>query len=150
MTPLPTSLQHVDAALHLAPEGARVDADHQHADDLAAQMPTALNTAASSGMAITPPQKRGARMRCTGSTAIISMALKLLARLHEADLGREGGAGAAGEQQRRARPGPSSRTRLSATSRPSARTSRSAAGVVALQRQHEADEQARHAMIASE
>jgi hypothetical protein len=37
-------------------------------------MPTALNTAASSGMVMTPAQKRGARMRCTGSTAIISMA----------------------------------------------------------------------------
>jgi len=37
--------------------------------------PTALNTAASIGMAITAPQNRGARMRDTGSTAIISMAL---------------------------------------------------------------------------
>ncbi len=30
-TPLPTSLPAVDAALHLAPERARVDAQHQRA-----------------------------------------------------------------------------------------------------------------------
>ena len=82
-------------------------------------MPTALNTAASRGMAITPPQNRGARMRRTGSTAIISMAescsparIKPISAVNEAP----------------ARPanssavitGPSSRTRLSATSSPTA------------------------------
>ena len=37
-------------------------------------MPTAENSAASSGIAMTPPMKRGTRMRLRGSTAIISIA----------------------------------------------------------------------------
>src|SRR6218665_2213217 len=36
-------------------------------------MPTAEKTAASKGIAMKPPQKRGASTRCTGSTAIISI-----------------------------------------------------------------------------
>jgi hypothetical protein len=51
-------------------------------------------------MAITPPQKRGARIRCTGSTAIIFHGAELLARLHQADFGRERSAGPPGKQQR--------------------------------------------------
>ncbi len=53
-------------------------------------MPTALNTAASSGMAMMPPQKRGARMRRIGSTAIISMADSCSPAFIEADFGGRG------------------------------------------------------------
>jgi hypothetical protein len=107
-------------------------------------MPTALNTAASSGMVMTPAQKRGARMRCTGSTAIISMALscspafmrpisavsdvparpcKQQRRDHRPEFAHQ--AERDQQAQRLGRPVPLQR-------------------VIALQPEHEADEEARH------
>ena len=82
-------------------------------------MPTALNTAASSGMAITPPQKRGARIRRTGSTAIISIALNCSpAFIRPISAVRDVPARPA--NSRAVMTGPSSRTRLNATSNPNA------------------------------
>ena len=78
-----------------------------------------LNTAASKGMAITPPQKRGASTRSTGSTAIISMTLicspafiKPISAVSEVP--------ARPAKSKAVTTGPNSRTRLSATSRPRA------------------------------
>jgi hypothetical protein len=82
-------------------------------------MPTALNTAASSGIAMTPPQKRGASTRCTGSTAIISIAescspafIRPISAVSEVP--------ARPANSRAVTTGPSSRTSDSATSRPTA------------------------------
>ena len=82
-------------------------------------MPTALNTAASSGMVMTPAQKRGARMRCTGSTAIISMALNCSSAFMR-PISAVSDVPARPVNSKAATTGPSSRTRLSVTSRPSA------------------------------
>ena len=81
--------------------------------------PTALNTAASTGMAITPAQKRGARMRRTGSTAIISIALSCSpARIRPISAVSDVPARPANSSA--VMTGPSSRSRLNATSCPSA------------------------------
>ena len=59
-----------------------------------------MKIAASSGIAMMPPRKRGSTTRRIGSTAIISIAGELIGRAHQADLRGERGACAAGEQQR--------------------------------------------------
>ena len=70
-------------------------------------------------MTITPAQKRGARMRCTGSTAIISMADSCSpAFIRPISAVREVPARPA--KSSAVTTGPSSRTRLSATINPSA------------------------------
>ena len=82
-------------------------------------MPMALNTAASSGMVMMPAQKRGARMRSTGSTAIISItAICSPAFIRPISAVSEVPARPA--NNRAVTTGPSSRTRLSVTNRPSA------------------------------
>ena len=80
-------------------------------------MPTALKMAANTGMAITPPQKRGAKIRCTGSTAIISMAancspafIKPISAVRDVP--------ARPANSRPVTTGPNSRSRLNATSSP--------------------------------
>ncbi|MNT70158.1 hypothetical protein D3C72_2085150 [compost metagenome] len=81
--------------------------------------PTALNTAASRGMVITPAQKRGARMRWTGSTAIISIALSCSpARIKPISAVSDVPARPANSKA--VTTGPSSRTSDSVTRRPSA------------------------------
>src|ERR1041385_1931328 len=76
-------------------------------------MPSAEKSAASSGMEMTPAQKRGATTRAMGSTAIISIAdscsvafinpisavIARAARLHQPALARDRPARAAREQQ---------------------------------------------------
>jgi hypothetical protein len=52
------------------------------------------------GMEMMPPRKRGASTRCLGVDGHQLHRGQLLAGLHQADLGRQRGAGAAGEQQR--------------------------------------------------
>ena len=82
-------------------------------------MPTALKMAASSGSVMMPAQKRGARMRRTGSTAIISMALSCSpARMRPISAVSDVPARPANSKA--VTTGPSSRTRLSATSMPKA------------------------------
>ena len=94
---------------------------------------------------MTPPQKRGATTRASGSTAIISIADELLGRLHEADLGGDRAAGAAREQQTRDHRARARAPATAPTSTPSDSVGAVALQrVVALQRQHHADEQARH------
>ena len=79
----------------------------------------ALKTAANSGMVMTPAQKRGAKMRRTGSTAIISIALNCSpARISPISAVSDVPARPANNSA--VTTGPSSRTRLKATSRPSA------------------------------
>jgi hypothetical protein len=82
-------------------------------------MPTALNKEASKGMTMTPAQNRGARMRCTGSTAIISIAdscspafMRPISAVSEVP--------ARPANSKAVTTGPSSRTRLRATISPSA------------------------------
>jgi hypothetical protein len=65
----------IDAALDLAPEGSGIHADHQHAHHPAANDAHGAEHGRQQGMVMTPAQNRGARMRCTGSTAIISITL---------------------------------------------------------------------------
>ena len=61
-------------------------------------MPIMLKIAASSGIAITPPRKRGTTTRRTGSTAIISIADSWSVARIRPSLGRERRARAAREQ----------------------------------------------------
>ena len=61
----------------------------------------AENIAASNGMEITPAQKRGATTRAIGIDRHHLHGGQLLGRLHQADLGGDRRAGAAGKQQRR-------------------------------------------------
>ena len=106
-------------------------------------MPTAENRIARIGIETMPPMKRGASTRLFGSIAIMLHRRELLAGLHQADLGRQRGAGAAGEQQRR-----DDRPELAHQRQVDDQAERlgGAVGderVVHLQRQHEADRQAR-------
>ena len=82
-------------------------------------MPTALNTAAKSGMAITPPHRRGARIRRIGSTAIISMA-ESCSPAFMRPISAVSAVPARPANSKAVITGPSSRTKLSATRRPSA------------------------------
>jgi len=82
-------------------------------------MPTALKTAASSGMAMMPPRKRGARIRLTGSTAIISIADSCSPAFIR-PISAVSAVPARPANKSAVTTGPSSRTRLSATSKPSA------------------------------
>lgn len=82
-------------------------------------MPIALNTAASSGITITPPQKRGASTRSIGSTAIISIALSCSPAFIR-PISAVSDVPARPANSSAVTTGPSSRTRLSVTSRPSA------------------------------
>ena len=82
-------------------------------------MPVALNTAASSGITMTPAQNRGARMRCTGSTAIISMTL-ICSPAFMRPISAVSEVPARPANNNAVTTGPSSRTRLSVTSSPSA------------------------------
>jgi hypothetical protein len=64
------------------------------------QIPTTLKIAVSSGMETKPAHSRGAMIRRSGSTPIISMLDKLLGGFHQADLGGQRRAGTPGKQQR--------------------------------------------------
>ena len=81
--------------------------------------PTALNTAAKRGMVRTPATKRGARMRRKGSTAIRSMALSCSPAFMR-PISAVSEVPARPANSKAVTTGPSSRTRLRATSNPSA------------------------------
>ena len=102
-----------------------------------------LKIAASSGIAMTPPRKRGITTRRTGSTAIISIADKLVGGAHQPELRGERRARAPGEQQRR-----DHRAEFLQQAERDRRAERflrteSLEQVEALQAEHHADEQAR-------
>ncbi len=82
-------------------------------------MPTALNTAASRGIAIRPAQKRGASTRRTGSTAIISIAASCSPAFIR-PISAVSAVPARPANSSAVTTGPSSRTSDSATSSPSA------------------------------
>ena len=103
---LDDAVQDVVAQVHRRPASAtrtrrRRRRSAARRPDSRRRCPCAENSAASSGIEITPPQKRGATTRAIGSTAIISIADELLGGLHQADLGGDRRAGAAREQQTR-------------------------------------------------
>ena len=82
-------------------------------------MPVALKTAASSGMTMMPAQNRGARIRLTGSTAIISMTL-ICSPAFMSPISAVNAVPARPANKSALTTGPSSRTKLNVTSSPSA------------------------------
>ena len=106
-------------------------------------MPTAENRTASNGIDTMPPRKRGASTRTLRVDGHHLHRRELLAGLHQADLGRERRAGAAGKQQRSDhRPELAHQRQVDDQAE---RLGRAVGDerVVHLQRQHEADRQAR-------
>ena len=72
--PLPTSRRTSTPRLHDRPEVAGIDADQQHGDDVGAEDADGENRIARIGIETMPPRKRGASTRLLGSTAIMSIA----------------------------------------------------------------------------
>src|SRR3954468_2965165 len=125
-------------------------------------MPSAENSAASIGIEITPPQKRGATTRAMGSTAIISIA-EICSVAFIRPISAVMADPARLPNNRPAPTGPRPRTRDSATTPPKdppgpqlayerqrhqhakgLRGAEALQRVVALQGEHHADEEARH------
>ncbi len=134
----------VDAGLHLAPERAGVDSDQPHADEVAAENAERRKQRRQQrhGNDAAPEARRDDPRERVDRHHLHRR--ELLGRLHEADLGGDRRAGAAREQQARDHRPQFAHQRQRDQDPELLVGAVALERLVALQRQHHADEQARH------